>query len=144
VGGPATHAPEVAAFLRGRGHRVEVVTTAAAPPASEPYPVHWVPRRLPVGARHAAGVALIARRAAAADVVYTTGTFGRSAAGATLARRPYVVKLTADPAYERSRRRGIFTGTLEDFQRGGGGARAAALRAARDAELRRASHVFCP
>ena len=33
VGGPATHAPEVAAFLQGRGHDVRAVTTAVAQPA---------------------------------------------------------------------------------------------------------------
>jgi glycosyltransferase involved in cell wall biosynthesis len=144
VGGPASHAPEVAGFLHGRGHRVEIVTTASAPPAPEPFPVRWVSRRLPVGARHLAGVALIAGRASAADVVYTTGTFGRSAAGATFARTPFVVKLTADPAYERARRRSFYAGSLEEFQRGGGGIQVAALRAARDAELRRAAHILCP
>ena len=34
VGGPASHAPDVAAFLRERGHDVEVVTTAARAPAA--------------------------------------------------------------------------------------------------------------
>ena len=56
VGGPASHAPEVAAFLRERGHEVEVVTTADAQPAVEAYPVHWVRRSLPPGARHATGL----------------------------------------------------------------------------------------
>ena len=60
VGGPASHAPEAAAFLRRRGHDVEVVTTAARAPEPEPYPVHWISRRLPAGARHAAGVVLVA------------------------------------------------------------------------------------
>jgi glycosyltransferase involved in cell wall biosynthesis len=69
---------------------------------------------------------------------------GRSAAGALAARRPYVVKLTADPAFERSRRRGLVGGDLEDFQIGGGGPIAVALRRARDFELRHAAHVFCP
>jgi glycosyltransferase involved in cell wall biosynthesis len=144
VGGPASHAPEVAAYLNGRGHRVEVVTTAERAPSAEPYPVRWVSRSLPVGVRHAAGVVLIGRRAAASDVVYTTGIFGRSAAGATIARTPFVVKLTADPAYERARRRGLFAGSLEEFQREGGGASLRALRAARDGELRLAAHVLCP
>jgi glycosyltransferase involved in cell wall biosynthesis len=144
VGGPASHAPEAAAFLHGRGHAVEVVTTAAAPPAEEPYPVRWVDRRAPIGVRHLLGVSLVRRGAARADVVYTTGMFGRSAAGATLAHRPFVVKLTSDPAFERVRRRGLFGGSLDDFQRGGGGPGAALLRAARDAELRRAAHVLCP
>jgi glycosyltransferase involved in cell wall biosynthesis len=144
VGGPASHAPEVAAFLNGRGHRVEVVTTAEGEPAPEEYRVRWVSRNLPAGARHVAGALLVARRAAQADVVYTTGMFGRSVAGATAARRPVVIKLTADPAFERSRRRGLVGGTVEDFQAGGGGLLPGVLRLARDAELRRAAHVFCP
>ena len=144
VGGPASHAPDVARFLHERGWRVEVVTTASAAPPREQYAVHWVSRRLPLGARHLAGVRLVASRARRADVVYTTGTFGRSGAGATLARRPYVLKLTADPAFERARRRGLVDGDVEQFQRGGGGLQAWFMRQARDAELRRAAHVLTP
>jgi glycosyltransferase involved in cell wall biosynthesis len=144
VGGPASHAPDVAAWLHDGGHAVEVVTTASGEPARRPYPVHWVSRHVPKGLLHVRTAALIARRAAASDVVYTTGMFGRSAAGALAARRPYVVKLTADPAFERARRRGLVTGRVDEFQGGGGGLQAALLRRARDAELRRAAHVFCP
>jgi glycosyltransferase involved in cell wall biosynthesis len=144
VGGPASHAPDVAAYLRGRGHRVEVVTTASGPPESQPYPVRWVSRSLPKGVIHGATVVEVARRAAAADVVYTTGMFGRSAAGASLVRRPYVVKLTADPAFERARRRGIVHGDVDEFQERAGGTVVRGLRLARDLELRRASHVFTP
>jgi glycosyltransferase involved in cell wall biosynthesis len=144
VGGPASHAPEVASFLQARGHDVEVVTTADAPPAPRAYPVRAVPRSYPRGVRHYRGAALVHHRARENDVVYTTGMFGRSAAGASVARKPYVVKLTADPAFERSRRTGIVRGDVEEFQRGGGGPTAAVLRFARDVELRRAAHVFCP
>ena len=144
VGGPASHAPDVAQFLRGRGHEVEVVTTADAPPAARPYPVRAVPRRHRVGVRHYRGAALVHRRARGADVVYTTGMFGRSAAGSAFARKPYVVKLTADPAFERSRRRGIVEGDVDDFQVHGGGPAVALLRFARDVELRHAAHVFTP
>jgi glycosyltransferase involved in cell wall biosynthesis len=144
VGGPASHAPEVASFLLGRGHGVEVVTTARTAPEPEDYPVRWMPRTIPKGLLHVRTAALIRSRAALADVVYTTGMFGRSAAGALAARRPFVVKLTADPAFERSRRRGLVAGDVEDFQVGGGGLVPALLRRARNAELRRAAHVFCP
>jgi glycosyltransferase involved in cell wall biosynthesis len=144
IGGPASHAPDVASFLLGRGHDVEVVTTADAAPAPEAYAVGWVSRSLPVGLRHLRGAALIRSGARRADVVYTTGMFGRSAAGALAARRPYVLKLTADPAFERSRRRGLVRGDVEDFQQGGGGPVGFVLRRARDAELRRAAYVFCP
>jgi glycosyltransferase involved in cell wall biosynthesis len=144
VGGPASHAPDVAAFLAGRGHEVEVVTTADAPPEPRPYPVRAVARRYPPGVRHYRGAALIHHRARENDVVYTTGMFGRSALGSKLARKPYVVKLTADPAFERSRRRGLVSGDVDEFQAGGGGLAARVFRLARDQELRRASHIFCP
>ena len=144
VGGPASHAPDVAAYLRSRGHGVEVVTTAPAQPTAEEYPVHWISRSLPKGVIHARTAAEIARRARWAQIVYTTGMFGRSAAGAALARRPYVVKLTADPAFERARRRGMVGGDVDEFQRTGGDAAIRALRVARNAELRHAAEVITP
>jgi glycosyltransferase involved in cell wall biosynthesis len=144
VGGPASHAPDVAAYLQARGHDVEVVTTADAPPEPRPYPVRAVPRHLARGVRHYRGAALVHHRARENDVVYTTGMFGRSSFGASVARKPYAVKLTADPAFERSRRTGLVAGNVEEFQQGGGGVAAAALRVARDLELRHAAHVFCP
>ena len=129
VGGPASHAPEVAAFLRGRGHDVEVVITADAEPAPEAYPVHWV-RALAAarvsGTRRPCGCSPRAPRRA--DVVYTTGMLGRSSLGSLLGRTPFVTKLTADPAYERARRWGIAHGSLEEFQRRAGRRVAAAAR----------------
>jgi glycosyltransferase involved in cell wall biosynthesis len=144
VGGPASHAPDVADFLAARGHAVEVVTTAGVRPAARAYPVHSISRALPKGIVHVRTAAEIARRARDADVVYTTGMFGRSATGATLARRPYVVKLTADPAFERARRRHLVGGNVDEFQRLAGGPVVRGLRIARDAELRGAAHVFTP
>ena len=144
VGGPASHAPEVAGWLRERGHDVEVVVTADAPPSQDEYPVHWVSRALPPGVRHAASLRAIVRNARQADVIYSTGMFGRSSLGAFLARTPVVLKLTADPAFERARRRGFVDGEVGDFQVGGGGHRAAVLRAARNKAVRRAAHLVCP
>jgi glycosyltransferase involved in cell wall biosynthesis len=144
VGGPASHAPAVAEFLRGLGHGVDVVTTAAAAPEPQAYPVHWVSRRLPRGVRHAAVAAEVARRARGVDVVYATGMVRRAAAGAAVARRPLVVKLVADEVYERARRAGSFSGSLEEFQRLPGGLGVRGLRRTRDRALRRAAHVFCP
>jgi glycosyltransferase involved in cell wall biosynthesis len=143
VGGPATHAPDVAAFLLSRGHQVEVVTTADGPPAPKPYPVHWVRRSLGPGVRHVEALRLIAARARRADVVYSTGMFGRSSLGTLLARTPLVVKLTADPAYERARRWRLWGGSLEDFQETRGVA-TLPLRVGRDLDIRRTAHVITP
>jgi glycosyltransferase involved in cell wall biosynthesis len=144
VGGPASHAPEVADFLRLRGHQVEVVTTADTAPAPRPYPVRFVPRSLPVGLRHLRGAALIRRRAKANDVVYATGMLGRTTAACAVSRRPFVAKLTQDPAFERALRRGHYQGSLADFQQHRVGVTAGLLRRVRDLELRRAKHVICP
>jgi glycosyltransferase involved in cell wall biosynthesis len=143
VGGPASHAPEVAAFLGGRGHPVEVVTTADVEPAVEAYPVRWIRRSLPPGVRHAEGIRVVRARARWADVVYTTGMLGRSSIGSLAARTPFVLKLTADPAFERARRWGLWHGSLDDFQREAS-ASTLPLRLARDADVRRAAHVVTP
>jgi glycosyltransferase involved in cell wall biosynthesis len=144
VGGPASHAPELAEFLRGHGHGVEVVTTADSAPAREPYCVEWVSRGLPVGVRHAAVAERVRARARHADVVYSTSMIGRAALGSSAARRPLVIKLTTDEAYERARRRGLFDGDMDAFQHVEGGLRIAALRRSRNLALSRASCVICP
>jgi len=144
VGGPASHAPELAAFLRHRGHDVVVVTTADSPPAPEAYRVEWVSRGLPAGVRHLAVAEKVKAHARHADVVYATSMISRAALGSAAARRPLVIKLTTDEAYERARRRGLFHGDMDAFQHIDSGIRVAALRRARNAALARAARVVCP
>lgn len=144
VGGPASHAPELAEFLLGRGHSVEVVTTADASPAQQPYEVRWVDRAAPAGLRHARVAVWVRERARHNDVVYATSMLGRAVLGTSLARRPVVVKLVADEAYERARRWGLFDEDLDAFQRFPGGLRIRLLRQARDRALRRADHLVSP
>ena len=141
-GGPASHAPALADFLAERGHVVEVVTTADAPPARRSYPVTWTPRRSPL--RHARAALLVRSAARRADVVYATSMIRRAAIGARLARRPLVVKLVSDEVFERATRRGRYAGTLDEFQHVRGGLRTRFLRATRNAAVRSARHVFCP
>lgn len=141
VGGPASHAPEIADGLTARGHSVEVVTTASAPPEVRPYPVRHVSRSLPPGLRHAAVAALVARRSRVSDVVYATSMVGRSSFAA---RAPLVVKVAGDPAYERSLRRGLYIGTLDEFQDAHVGRRAELLRTWRTVTARRAACLLCP
>ena len=140
-GGPASHAPALAEFLVGRGHGVEVVTTASAEPAPRLFPVRWARRAS--SARHARAALLVAGCARRADVVYATSMIRRASLGSALARRPLVAKLVSDEVFERATRAGRFRGTLDDFQRERG-VRIAAQRATRDAALRRAERIFCP
>jgi glycosyltransferase involved in cell wall biosynthesis len=144
VGGPASHAPALAAALLEAGHGVEVVTTADSAPEARPYPVRWVSRSRPAPLRHLAVTRAVARAARRADRVYATSMVRRAALGAALARRPLVVKLVSDEAFERAARSGRFAGTLEEFQRLRGGPRVRLLRATRDTALRRATRVVVP
>jgi glycosyltransferase involved in cell wall biosynthesis len=141
-GGPASHAPALADFLANRGHAVEVVTTADAEPARRSYPVSWAPRSSPF--RHLRSAWLVRRAARRADAVYATSMIRRAAIGSTLARRPLVVKLVSDEVFERAMRSGRYAGTLDGFQRVGGGLRTRFLRWTRNAAVRSARHVFCP
>jgi glycosyltransferase involved in cell wall biosynthesis len=143
VGGPASHAPEVCEQLLARGHGVEAATMADCAPAPEPYDVHWASRRLPLGARHAAAVAVISRAARRADVVYSTGIVGRTTLAASSVRAPLVLKLTSDPVFERSLRWGLTGPDLADFQRLRDG-RIQILRRWRDIALARARRIVVP
>jgi glycosyltransferase involved in cell wall biosynthesis len=87
---------------------------------------------------------LVRRAARRADVVYATSMIRRAAMGSRLAGRPLVVKLVSDEVFERATRSGRYAGTLDEFQRVGGGVRTRFLRTTRNAALRRARHVFCP
>jgi glycosyltransferase involved in cell wall biosynthesis len=143
VGGPASHAPALAAVLLEAGHTVEVVTTADARPEPRPYRVRWVSRSRAAVPRHLGVVRAVARAARGADRVYATSMVRRAALGAALARRPLVVKLVSDEAFERTARAGRYAGTLEDFQ-SQRGPRVRLLRATRNAALRRAAQVVVP
>lgn len=141
VGGPASHAPEVASFLRARGHDVRALVSADRVPAPEAYPVSWVARSSPL--RHARAVVEIMRLARGADVVYSTGMVGRAGTGSLLARRPFVLKIAGDPAFERALRRGLTSATLAEFQVEQSPA-TLPLRLVRNAIVRRAAHVITP
>jgi glycosyltransferase involved in cell wall biosynthesis len=143
IGGPATHGPDFAAFLRDHGHEVQVVTMADREPTERPVPVEWVDRSRPFAIRYPQVAVAGFRLARRADVVYATATYAAAAAAATAARRPLVAKLVSDPAYERARRYGLFSGTLEAFQAERSG-RARPLKQLRTAALRRASRIIVP
>jgi len=141
-GGPASHTLALAEFLQGRGHMIEVVTTADSSPEPRDYPVHWVSRRSTL--RHLRCALLVRWSATGAEVVYATSMVRRAALGAALARRPLMVKLVSDEVFERMQRGGRFSGSLDAFQRLGGGPRVRFLRRTRSWALRRASRVLSP
>lgn len=143
VGGPATHGPDFARFLRDRGHDVEVVTMGDGEPSDRPVPVHVVPRRRPFPVRYTQVAAQGIRYGRSADVVYATATYAAAAVASAVARTPLVVKLVSDPAYERAVRYGLFAGSLEQYQ-SARGASIEILKRLRTRSLRRARRAVVP
>jgi glycosyltransferase involved in cell wall biosynthesis len=143
VGGPATHGPDFARFLRDRGHDVRVVTMADAEPTDRPVPVNAVARGNPFVVRYPQVALAGLRLARTSDVVYATATYAAAAAAASGARRPLVAKLVSDPAYERARRYSLFRGSLEEFQLSRD-RRNRALMRLRSLSLRRARRIVVP
>ena len=145
VGGPASHAPELAAFLARKGHDVSVVGVADAPqPQSLPFSANVLARESRLGSALVRTTAAVARAARGRDVVYSAGLYTRTTAMAAALNVPLVLKLASDPAYERSSRRGWFGGTLEEFQSAPHGSRVRYLIYQRHVALSRAARILVP
>ena len=116
---------------------------ASAPPTERPCEILAVSRAQPFPLRYGRLTARAIKAARTADIVYASATYAAAAAASATARRPLVVKLVSDPAYERARRYRLFEGTLEEFQHSGSQP-VAALKRARTAALGRARRVIVP
>jgi glycosyltransferase involved in cell wall biosynthesis len=145
IGGPASHGPELGAFLLGRGHEVRAAT-CTGPRGVEPsrFPVIAFRRDRPRVTRMAAGAVTVAAAARWPDVVYSTGLYYKTVLAAALNRVPLVVKLTTDPAYERARRLGLYSGDVAGFQRAHPGKAVRYLKLVRRAMLSRPNQVVIP
>lgn len=108
IGGPATYSAALAEALLNRGHQVAVVTYGSTR-AVLPVAVYTVSRR--GGAvvrylRYAWRVFLLARKA---DIVYAQGAVSEglpATIGAWFAKRPVVMRIPGDYAWEMARQRG--------------------------------------
>jgi glycosyltransferase involved in cell wall biosynthesis len=116
IGGPATHSADLAGDLARRGHQVVVLTlTDEAQPQHGPELIRF-PRRRPWPLRFLAVSGWLWRHRRGYDVIYATGLHEAAVAGARLARRPVVVKVVGDPAWERAGRLGLTALGFEEFQ----------------------------
>lgn len=145
VGGPASHGPEFGRFLTARGHRVRAVTTAGrAGPEDPGFPIVAARKDRPRLIRQPAAALTVLRGVDDAEVIYATSLYGRSALATTLHSTPLVIKLVNEPAYERAHRLGVFSGTLEAFQRPHRHPAVRALKRLRNLALSRAARLVIP
>ena len=145
MGGPASHAPEVAGCLHGaRARRRGGDDRSRSAGARALSACTGCRGALPNGVRHARRPCASARAPRRADVVYTTGMFGRSAARPRSPRvavrrqadRRPGLRARAAPRRSSAARRGVPGARRRAPGR--------ALRARARRALGRAAHVFCP
>jgi len=118
IGGPATHVADIAEELTHRGLRVMVLTLGDGRSVVRDRGLVRLPRRWPWPLRHLALSAWLIAHRHEYDVVYTAGGLhpGAVAAG-RIVRRPVVVKVVGDAAWERGTRTALVSSEFEDFQR---------------------------
>jgi glycosyltransferase involved in cell wall biosynthesis len=119
VGGPASHGPGVARFLAARGHDVRAVISSDGDAVDIGVGMLQIDRRRPLFPRLSEGARALVGAARWADVVYATGIYSRAALACWATGTPLVLKLVNDPAFERARNRGFYSGTIEAFQADG-------------------------
>jgi glycosyltransferase involved in cell wall biosynthesis len=148
IGGPASYVPAIARALHERGHIVSVLTYSRVPPQEGddkwPFALRRLPLNVPRPWRLLRAVAAIWQAARRAELIYANGMFIEIALANIVLRRPLVVKVVGDIAWERARHRGWAADDIETFQARRYGWRVEVRRTLRNWALRRARLVIAP
>ena len=149
IGGPATYVPVMAQALLDRGHDVAVYTgsdrATMADTVTYPFEVVRVNRERSRPARAFSLLWSCLRGGRPADVVFGNSTsMLEPALASRLLRKPYVLKVVGDGAWETARRRGWTELSFDEFQETRTSARTEVLRRLRTWHARQARSVIVP
>jgi glycosyltransferase involved in cell wall biosynthesis len=147
IGGPATYVPQIAEGLAQRGHAVTVVTLSDRLDHEDggyPFRVIRLPRRAFRPWRMGRTVLVLLRLGRRADVLFVNGLALESALANFVLRKPLVMKVVGDLAWERATGWGWTADDFETFQRRRYGLRIELLKALRSWWTRRADRVIVP
>ncbi|MBC7106428.1 MAG: glycosyltransferase family 4 protein, partial [Firmicutes bacterium] len=147
IGGPATYVARIAAALARRGHDITVLTLSDRVDHDDrayPFQVVRIPRRRFKPwriARTVSGIMVLGRRA---DVLFVNGLALEAVLANRLLRKPLVMKVVGDLAWERATTRGWTSDGFETFQKRRYGWRIEALKALRAWWTRQADRIIVP
>ncbi|WP_448594996.1 glycosyltransferase family 4 protein [Thermoflexus hugenholtzii] len=147
IGGPATYVPQIAEGLAQRGHAVTVVTLSDRLDHEDgvyPFRVIRLPRRAFKPWRIGRTVLALLRLGRRADVFFVNGLALESVLANFVLRKPLVMKVVGDLAWERATGRGWTADDFETFQKRRYGLRVELLKALRSWWTRRADRVIVP
>jgi len=144
LGGPAIYVPSLARWLVERGHEVDVVVFCSDPaPAGYPFRIVSIPPA-PLLVRYLKALLAVRREARSCDVVYVNEHLALlHVLGARLARKPVVIRIMVDGAWEISHRYGWCDGDdIVSFQGGEYGWKVRLTRALQKRWWRASRHVI--
>jgi glycosyltransferase involved in cell wall biosynthesis len=147
IGGPATYVPQIAEGLAQRGHAVTVVTLSDRLDHDDgvyPFRVIRLPRRAFRPWRMGRTVLALLRLGRRADVLFVNGLALESVLANFVLRKPLVMKVVGDLAWERAAGQGWTADDFETFQKRRYGLRIELLKALRSWWTRRADRVIVP
>ena len=145
IGGPATYVPIIAAGLAARHHRITVLTLSSQlnhDDGTYPYRVVRVCRQGPRVWKWLRTALAIIRLGRKVDVLFVNGVAKEAALANLVLRKPMVVKVVGDGAWEIATVRGWVTDGFDDFQKRRYGPRVEALKWLRNWWTRRADRVI--
>jgi glycosyltransferase involved in cell wall biosynthesis len=147
IGGPATYVPQIAEGLAQRGHAVTVVTLSDRLDHEDgvyPFRVIRLPRRAFKPWRMGRTVLALLRLGRRADVLFVNGLALESVLANFVLRKPLVMKVVGDLAWERATSRDWTVDDFETFQKRRYGLQIELLKALRSWWTRRADRVIVP
>jgi glycosyltransferase involved in cell wall biosynthesis len=144
AGGPSRYLLNLATDLTRTGHRVSVVTFGEPFEYAYPFAVKRISRKWPVPVRLALMAAAVIPRAATADLLFVND-YGLPPAIVNLSlRKPMVMKIVGDFAWEWSVRHGQVTENIDDFQVHGHGATVSLLKGLQRFYAGQADRIITP
>ena len=147
IGGPATYVPQVASALHDKGHKVTVVTLSDKVSSEEKgysFQVVRIRRRMLKPIRLLFTVGMIVKLGREADVLFVNGLALETTVANLVLKKPIIIKVVGDFAWERSRSKGWVEDDFEKFQERHYGFKVELLRALRSWWIRRANKVIVP
>jgi len=120
IGGPATYVPTIAHALAARGHEVSVLTLSSHLNHEDhvhEYRVFRIERDLWKPLRWLKAIYMVVKLARSVDVLFACGLCLETVLGNAFVRRPLVIRVVGDLAWERARARAETDADFETFQK---------------------------
>jgi glycosyltransferase involved in cell wall biosynthesis len=147
IGGPATYVPHMAGALTQQGHTVTVVTLSECTDMDDdayPFQVVRLPRHQRQPWRWLRTMALLVRLGREVDVLYVNGLALEATVANFILRKPMVLKVVGDLAWERASNWGWVTEDFENFQQKQAGLKVELIKALRAWWTRQADRIIVP